>query len=148
MKRLLLPPFVWFATVVSMLALHFTVPAAVWLPQPYNWFGTVLIVAGLGAASWHSRLFRRLGTNIDTFSPPGTLTTEGLFLRTRNPMYLGMLTALVGAASALGSLSPLVGPVGFFILAHYWYIPFEERAMSLKFSNEYMEYRRTVPRWL
>jgi protein-S-isoprenylcysteine O-methyltransferase Ste14 len=131
-----------------MLLLHLKLPIAQVLPQPVNWVGFVLIVAGLGIASWHARLFRRIGTNINTFGEPGSLITKGLFRRTRNPMYLGMVACLAGLSLMLGSVSSIAGPVGFFALANYWYIPLEEKAMSSKFGIEYLEYQRSVPRWL
>ncbi len=148
MKKLLLPPFVWIAITVTMAILHVTIPLGEWLPQPYSFLGTVAIVAGLGIGGWHSRLFRRLSTNIDTFGTPGQLTTEGLFKRTRNPMYVGLLTALVGLACVLGTVSPLFGPVVFFAMAQYVYIPFEERAMTMKFGDKYSAYQSSVSRWL
>ncbi|KQB60523.1 methyltransferase family protein [Acidovorax facilis] len=148
MKPLLLPPVVWLVSVVCMLVLHWKSPIAVWLPQPYNWLGLALIMAGLGIANWHARLFRRLGTNINTFGEPGELTMEGLFRRTRNPMYLGMFISLFGVACVLGSTSALAGPVAFFALAQFWYIRSEEEAMTLKFGDKYIEYQRSVPRWL
>jgi protein-S-isoprenylcysteine O-methyltransferase Ste14 len=148
MRLLLLPPIVCVASIALMVVLHLNFPVIGLLPQPFNWIGGVLIVAGLGCAQWHARLFRRLGTNINTFGEPGTLTTSGLFRRTRNPMYLGMVVALLGVACLLGSLSPFAGPVGFFVLANSWYIPLEEQAMSKKFGADYQQYQRTVPRWL
>lgn len=131
-----------------MLGLHLKIPVSELVARPFNWMGLLLIGAGLCGANWHARLFRRLGTNINTFGEPGTLTTDGLFRRTRNPMYLGMVVSLIGVACVLGSLSPLVGPLAFFVLANFWYIPFEERAMSMKFGSQYAEYQRAVPRWL
>jgi protein-S-isoprenylcysteine O-methyltransferase Ste14 len=135
-------------SVGMMMLLHIEMPIAQVLPQPVNWVGLVMIVAGLGIANWHARLFRRIGANINTFGEPGMLITEGLFRRTRNPMYLGMVVSLVGVACILGSVSPIVGPIGFFVLANFWYIPLEERAMALKFGNDYLEYQRSAPRWL
>lgn len=148
MQWLLLPPVVLIMSAGLMVVLHQNVPIAEVVPQPFNWGGLLLVVAGLAGANWHARLFRRLGTNINTFGEPGTLTTEGLFRRTRNPMYLGMVVTLVGLACVLGSLSPFVGPAGFFVLAHFWYIPLEERAMALKFGDAYAAYQHAVPRWL
>ncbi len=148
MRLLLLPPIVVLMSVGMMFLLHVEVPIAQLLPQPINWAGFVLVVVGFGIANWHARLFRRIGTNINTFGEPGKLTTEGLFRRTRNPMYLGMTVLLTGVACILGSISTIAGPLAFFILANYWYIPLEERAMALKFGSEYSEYQRSVPRWL
>ena len=148
MRLLLLPPVVVLMSAGIMFLLHVAVPIVQLVPRPANLAGLALVVAGFGIANWHARLFRRIGTNINTFGEPGKLTTEGLFRRTRNPMYLGMIVFLAGVACMLGSMSPIAGPLGFFILAHYWYIPLEEKAMALKFGNEYFEYQRSVPRWL
>lgn len=131
-----------------MVALHFATPIVHVVPWPVNWLGFLMVVAGLAVANWHSRLFGRLGTNIDTFGEPGALTTEGLFRHTRNPMYLGMLTALVGLAIVLGSLAPVTVLLAFFLLLRLWYVPVEERAMAEKFGAEYAEYLSRVPRWL
>jgi protein-S-isoprenylcysteine O-methyltransferase Ste14 len=131
-----------------MLGLNFSMPMVHIVPQPVNWFGALLIAAGLAVSAWHSRMFERLGTNIDTFGEPGRLTREGLFSRTRNPMYLGFLMALTGLAFVLGSLTPIAILLVFFAMTHFWYIPTEEKAMSSKFGTEYAEYQRAVPRWL
>ncbi|MBD9394866.1 isoprenylcysteine carboxylmethyltransferase family protein [Acidovorax sp. ACV01] len=109
MQRLLLPPVVWFASVGAMVILQRIWPLATLPPDAcvLAWMaGGVLVLAGLAIAQWHARLFKRIGTNINTFGEPGTLTTAGLFAYTRNPMYLGMLLALAGVALALGALSP------------------------------------------
>ncbi len=148
MRILLLPPIALVMLAGVMLALHRTVPVMGIVPSPFNWAGVVPIVAGLGLANWHARLFRRIGTNINTFGDPDKLTTEGFFGRSRNPMYLGMVACLVGTAVLLGSLTPWVGPVAFFVIASLWYIPLEERAMARRFGAAYAEYQRRVRRWL
>lgn len=151
MQRLLLPPVVWFASVGAMVILQRTWPVAV-LPADGRvlawWAGGVLVLAGLAVAQWHARLFKRIGTNINTFGEPGTLTTAGLFAHTRNPMYLGMLLALAGVALALGTLSPWLLVLQFFVLAQCWYIPLEERKLAARFGRQYADYCRDVRRWL
>ncbi len=151
MQRLLLPPVVWFASVGAMVILQRTWPVAV-LPadgRVLTWSaGGVLVLAGLAMAQWHARLFKRIGTNINTFGEPGTLTTAGLFAHTRNPMYLGMLLALAGVALALGALSPWVLVLQFFVLVQCWYIPLEERKLAARFGSEYADYCRDVRRWI
>jgi protein-S-isoprenylcysteine O-methyltransferase Ste14 len=148
MRFLLLPPIVLVASAGIMLALHLNWPIANLVPSPVNWGGLVAATIGLGIAIWHARLFRRVGTNINTFGDPDKLTTEGLFTRTRNPMYLGMVVCLIGVAWALGSLSPWAGPLAFFALANFWYVPLEERAMARKFGSAYAQYQLAVSRWL
>jgi len=148
MRFLLLPPVCMLIFVGLMYGLHRAAPVASLIPQPVNWAGVAIMAAGLGMARSHARLFRRIGTNIDTFGEPGTLVTAGLFARTRNPMYLGMVVCLVGIAFVMGSLSPFIGPLGFFLLANYGYVPLEEKAMAKKFGSAYADYRHNVSRWL
>lgn len=151
MQRWLLPPVVWFASVGAMVILQRTWPVAA-LPAEWRvlaWIaGGALVLAGVAMAQWHARLFKRIGTNINTFGEPGTLTTAGLFAYTRNPMYLGMLLALAGVALALGALSPWLLVLLFFVLAQCWYIPLEERKLAARFGRQYADYCRDVRRWV
>lgn len=148
MRVVLLPPIVVVLLIVAMWLIHERIPLGVLVPVPFNRVGMVLIVAGFLIANHHARMFRRVGTNINTFGPPGKLVTEGLFARSRNPMYLGMLVILIGVASLLGSIAPWLGPIAFFAIAGGFYIPIEEKAMVERFGEQYAEYRRRVPRWL
>lgn len=107
-----------------------------------------MIVLGLIIAQWHARLFKKLGTNLNTFRAPDILTTEGLFRFSRNPMYLGFLITLAGVWVVLGSATPLLPLLGFTLLTNYWYIPVEERAMLGQFGEDYLRYQSKVRRWL
>lgn len=107
-----------------------------------------MIVLGLAVAQWHSLLFKKLRTNINTFKEPDILVTDGLFRISRNPMYLGFLVTLAGTWFVLGSASPLIALAGFWFLTNYWYIPVEEQAMLKKFGDTYIKYKSTVRRWI
>ena len=63
-------------------------------------------------------------------------------------MYLGFTLALGGVALLVGSLSAVIGPVFFWLLADRWYVPFEERRMTARFGPAYQQYRIMVPRWV
>ncbi|WP_426734893.1 methyltransferase family protein [Myxococcus faecalis] len=148
MRALFLPPVVLLASMSLMVLLHRTAPLLELWGPPSRWLGGALVLGGIVVAQWHARLFKRLGTNINTFEEPGTLTREGLFRFTRNPMYLGFVTSLLGLAIALGSASPFLILAAFVLLTHFWYIRVEEQALLRKFGARYVEYRRAVRRWL
>ena len=148
MRQLLLPPIVLLITAVAMVLLHRAWPLAGLLPWPWTASGVPMIVAGLAVAQWHARLFRRAGTEINTFREPGRLVRDGLFRRSRNPMYLGFALALAGVALVLGSASPWLAWLSFIVLTDRWYIRFEEAALLARFGDEYEAYRRQVRRWL
>jgi protein-S-isoprenylcysteine O-methyltransferase Ste14 len=148
MQALLLPPIVMALTVVVMILLNQYIPLVRFWDTHVCWIGLSMIAAGLATAQWHALLFRKIGTNINTFRSPDILTTDGLFRFSRNPMYLGFLIVLAGVWAILGSATPFLALTGFGLLTHYWYIPIEERAMLQKFGEEYIDYKSKVRRWL
>ena len=78
---------------------------------------------------------------------PERLVTTGVYARTRNPMYLGHLLFMTGAA--LVTRSPLA--IGALALAGPWFggrVAKDEARLTEAFGAEYEEYRRRVPRWL
>lgn len=145
--RRLLPPHL----VVLLLAV---VVATSWIPLidvvtwPWRLAGVAFVVAGGIINVGNAVRFEREQTNIVTFDDPTLLLTDGWFARTRNPMYLGFVLVLVGAAIVAGTLTAWIGPAVFFAAANWWYIPFEERRMRAAFGAAYDDYRHRVRRWL
>lgn len=90
-----------------------------------------------------------LGTAFRIGSPKErtSLTVEGLFGFSRNPMYLGVYATLL--ASALYTLNPVVFVLGIFVVAvHHKIVLAEERYLRAVFGGEYAEYCRRVRRYL
>lgn len=95
-----------------------------------------------------ARQFERARTNIKTFDRPDKLVTWGVFRWTRNPMYLGFAGALFGLWLALGSASPALIMLAFWVTCDRWYIRFEERVMRQRFGADYLAYCERTRRWL
>ena len=102
----LLPPVWFFASLIAMATLHFMVPVARIIPQPWNWLGLLPLVAGIVIGFSSVGLFVRRHTGVVPFTPVTTLVTTGPYRFTRNPMYLGLVLALIGVAALLGTLTP------------------------------------------
>ena len=78
---------------------------------------------------------------------PERLVTTGVYAWTRNPMYLGHVTFMTGAA--LVTRSPLA--IGALALAGPWFgrrVAADEARLKQAFGAEYEEYLARVPRWL
>jgi protein-S-isoprenylcysteine O-methyltransferase Ste14 len=148
MKKLL-PPGLFLVFVVLMACVCWALGSAHAVPYPYNLAGWVLLAAGLGVSLYHSRLFKKTGANIMTFGTPTKFVTSGLYRYSRNPMYLGFVLALLGAAllyqAAISSFL-LVGV--FWLIADRWYIRYEEAEMLRIFGDEYRDYCKNTPRWI
>jgi len=146
--RWLLPPVVWAMLLAAIGLLAWLAPIGAIAPGPYHWSGAAPVAFGLWLLLSASGQFRKVEPNINTFRDPNVLVTNGAFAFTRNPMYLGFVFALLGAALLSNALSALAAPFAFVLIASVWYIPFEERAAAAQFGAAYADYKRRVRRWL
>lgn len=146
--RKLLPPIAVLLSIVCMILLDKWLPIQHVLLPPWTDVGIVFILIGLYTVFSTSRLIKNLDTEIHTFKNPRLLITTNLFAFSRNPIYLGFTSLLLGIAICLGSLSPFLLAVNFFCLANFWYIPFEEKKMESTFGDKYNNYKKKVRRWL
>jgi len=74
--------------------------------------------------------------------------TDGPFQHTRNPIYLADAVLLAAWLVWLGNMLSVVAlPLFVFYLTHFQIRP-EERALALKFGEDYRTYCRRVRRWI
>lgn len=109
------------------------------------WLAAGVAVAVLGVLN-----FRQAQTTVNPLSPENAsqLVQQGIFRHSRNPMYLGMLMVLIGWALWLSDLSAFV-PLPFFVLyLNQFQIKPEERALTVLFGHEFLQYQHKVRRWL
>ena len=145
-----IPPPIWtFAMLIIAYGLQQTFTLAA-LPVAQSAIASVfLVAAGLALAFWAERNFAAAGTEIMPASPANkTLVTEGPFRFTRNPMYLGLMTATLGVAVFFGTLAFFAVPALLFLLVNFVFVPFEEAKMARQFGTQYTEYCARVRRWL
>jgi protein-S-isoprenylcysteine O-methyltransferase Ste14 len=76
------------------------------------------------------------------------LVTSGVYRFSRNPIYLGMLLALLAWAVALASPLALALSAVFVLYMDRFQIRPEERALTAVIGDEYRDYVRRVRRWL
>lgn len=79
---------------------------------------------------------------------PPFLLVRGPYAFTRNPMYVGELGLWLGWSIFYGSVIVLIGFVVLCIVINFVALPREERTLEAQFGDDYLQYRRTVPRWL
>lgn len=105
--------------------------------------GALLALAGL-------REFVRAHTTVNPMAPTRArrLVTSGVFSRTRNPMYLGMLLVLAGWGVWLGNAVAWLGLPLFVAVLNVLQIRPEERAMRQRFGAEFERYAARVRRWI
>jgi protein-S-isoprenylcysteine O-methyltransferase Ste14 len=81
------------------------------------------------------------------WDPPKIFVSKGLYRYVRNPMYIGMVTLLVGEAVFFRSLSLLAVAAGAALTFHLWVVFYEEPKLRRTFGGSYLEYCSRVHRW-
>jgi len=141
-------PLAWFLAALIVVSTAAALPLDEWPPEPWYVLGLVPLAFGLALALAAERQFVRAGTPVRPFQEPRALVTDGAFRFSRNPMYLGLVLVLAGAALLLSSpLALLTAPAyGAWVQARF--VALEERLLEERFSDAYRAYRRRVRRWV
>ena len=82
------------------------------------------------------------------WDPPQHLVTAGPYRISRNPMYIGVVTILVGWCVLWASRTLIVYTALFICGFHLRVILFEEPWAARKFGAQWHAYRARVPRWV
>ncbi len=132
-----------------------------WLPVPFvlvallapgearlrNWIiGGVLIVLGeiirLCGVAAAGTVTRRRSRNVQR------LVTYGIFRWVRNPLYVGNFFIWMGFVVISGVLWFLPLAIVLFAVEYTLIVAYEEGVLESIFGQEYLDYKKTTPRWL
>ncbi|HLT13074.1 MAG TPA: isoprenylcysteine carboxylmethyltransferase family protein [Marinobacter sp.] len=120
------------------------------LPSLYQWpvllAGALLMMAAFTAVNYlQAYMHDDWRSGIDP-EGRGRLLTEGPFARSRNPLFLAVMTGQLGFFLALPSVFSLIClVVGVLVIMRQ--AREEEKALALRFGEEYVDYCQRVPRW-
>jgi protein-S-isoprenylcysteine O-methyltransferase Ste14 len=125
----------------------------VWALELPGWAGWpvaagTLIAVGVAIliAGWVH--FYRARTNIQPHRPSSNLIRSGLYRFSRNPIYVSGLLLQLGIALLMNNLwIVLLVPVSKFVFDRY-VIAREEAYLERAFGEVYVDYKRTVRRWV
>jgi protein-S-isoprenylcysteine O-methyltransferase Ste14 len=115
---------------------------------PWQFLGLLPIGVGAGVlfrCIWDFAVAGR-GT-LAPVDPPKDLVVRGLYRYVRNPMYVGVLTILLGEALLFRSLALLCYAGIFFTVTHLFVVLYEEPTLRRQFGESYETYCRRVHRW-
>lgn len=117
------------------------------LPRRWNRrLGAAAILGGVGLVGAAAREMRRAGTSPDPADEPPELVTGGVYRISRNPIYVGLVLAYVGASLLLDRFWPLVTlqPALLYLRR---VVQREEAYLEERFDT-FDQYRSSVRRWL
>ena len=147
-RKPVLPPTILLIALIIMLGLYFIYPGLHIFPLPWNLLGLLLLGAGVVINYVADAQFHRASTMVKPFEKSTALVTDGMFKISRNPMYLGFGSILLGVAILLGSLTPFLVIPFFIVLMDVVFIRVEERMLAETFGQEWFDYLQKVRRWI
>lgn len=133
------------------IALHFVAPLSLsqgMLRQVLLPVGILLIIIGIRMVVLARRELAHYGQPTDPGHPTSKIVKTGVFAISRNPLYLGSVSVLLGIALALNMLWALITLLVSIVLCHYVLIIPEEKYLAAKFGKAYEGYTATVRRWV
>jgi protein-S-isoprenylcysteine O-methyltransferase Ste14 len=80
--------------------------------------------------------------------PTEHLVVSGLYRFVRNPMYVGVLTALAGETLLLEQRCMVIYWLVVAAIMHLFVVFYEEGTLARRYGEEFSEFKKMVPRWL
>ena len=114
-----------------------------------RWLGVTLILLGLPILLEAFARFALQGRGTPApVAPTERLVVQGPYRFVRNPMYVAVVTVIVGQALVLGDVRLLAYAAVVWLSFHLFVLLYEEPTLRRRFGPEYDAFRAAVPRWI
>jgi protein-S-isoprenylcysteine O-methyltransferase Ste14 len=143
-----LPPVLYGATLLPVLALDWLLPLRVLEQSVAFWLGVALLLVGAGIGVWGQRTMGAAGTKVNPSEPTTAIVTGGPFRFSRNPLYVALTLLYLGLSLAVNTGWGFFALVPLLLVMHYGVVLREERYLEQKFGETYRQYRAEVRRYL
>lgn len=144
----IIPPVYLFLFILIILSMHVLAPGIQLCTFPWNFLGSIPLCIGIFINLSADRSFKHYRTSVKPLDRPTALITDGIFRITRHPMYLGFTLILFGLSLLLGSLTPHFVVIAFIVFMDRVFIKFEEAKLTHIFGQEWLDYKKSVRRWI
>ena len=129
------PPVILLSALIAQTILYFTFPMLINLSIL---LGVFIILTGIFLVYSSLKKLSKMETTFIPDGQPNKLVIDGPFRVSRNPIYLGMLFILLGAAISLQSFSCLLIAFIFFLIINFTWIKHEEEKLDTTFNEEWL----------
>lgn len=128
---------------------HWNVRAPLFGFPPIRALGAFLIVLGVPVLldSFARFALQGIGTPAPVF-PTRHLVVKGFYGYVRNPIYLAVVSVIVGQGLSLGNVRLIAYGVIVWLGCHVFVLAYEEPTLRKTFGVEYDTFYANVPRWV
>jgi protein-S-isoprenylcysteine O-methyltransferase Ste14 len=115
----------------------------------FRLFGALLIAAGVPVLleSFARFALKGIGTPAPPF-PTKRLVVTGFYRFVRNPMYISVVSIVLGQGFLFGDVRLLAYGCAAWLVTHLFVLTYEEPALRRAFGDEYLTYCANVRRWI
>ena len=117
---------------------------AAWIVVPVGW---IAIAAGVAFLLHAFALFAMHRGTPAPVAPTETLVVTGVYRFVRNPMYLSVLTIILGQALLFASWRLVLYALIVLAAVVAFVRGYEEPTLTDAYGEQYLDYRRNVPGW-
>ena len=110
--------------------------------------GAVLVVVGVMPPAHAFVQFVKAGGTPMPIAPTQRLVVTGFNRFVRNPMYVGLIVAILGQAVLFSSVGLVVYAAAVWAITASFVRWYEEPTLVREYGSEYEDYRRNVRAWL
>jgi protein-S-isoprenylcysteine O-methyltransferase Ste14 len=142
------PPLIWLVNAVISVVVHLFVRLPIMKYSICLVCGMVFIILAPTLALSALGTMKAAGTNVHPSEPALTLVRGGPFRFTRNPMYLALCLVQIALGFFLNDWITLLFVVPLAFILRNGVILREERYLTAKFGEPYLQYKREVRRWI
>lgn len=143
------PPLSYLAAVVAGVGLQFIWPLPIGLARgPRVALGLLVALLGVPLVVGALRLFRETGQDPKPWLATPEIIKSGVYRFTRNPMYVSLALLQSAIGIGLGNLWILLLVPLACAVVYVTAIRHEEAYLERKFGESYLDYKRSVRRWL
>jgi protein-S-isoprenylcysteine O-methyltransferase Ste14 len=142
------PPLIWLVNAVISVLVHLFIRLPIMRYSMCLVCGIVFIILAPTLALSALITMKATGTNVDPGKPALVIVRGGPFRFTRNPMYLALCLLQIALGFFLNDWITLMFVVPLALIFHYGVVLREERYLTAKFGEPYLQYKRQVPRWI
>jgi protein-S-isoprenylcysteine O-methyltransferase Ste14 len=149
-SRMLIRAIAAFVALPGIVAFALPIAIGTSAGRPVQHVAIAAAVLGLGTLLllWCVREFYVAGRGtLAPWAPPKHLVTTGPYRRSRNPMYVGVITILIGWSILWDSRTLLICTLVVAAAVYVRVLLAEEPWAARNFGAEWKAYRARVPRW-
>jgi protein-S-isoprenylcysteine O-methyltransferase Ste14 len=117
--------------------------------EPSSYPGWLLIAGGVVLYAWCLWTFVTVGRGTPgPWDPTERVVATGPYLWVRNPMYIAVLSVILGEAWVFKSWVLVAYAIVVAAVVHTFVVVYEEPTLTEQFGESYVSYRKQVGRWI